>query len=58
MLDEDLEIKPAAEVSYSEKTQLEIVEWIKRLEKKDGSIISVPQKRIQETKEPRGKLYW
>lgn len=50
MLDEDLEIKPAAEVSYSEKTQREIVEWIKRLEKKDGSIISVPQKGLTDDK--------
>ncbi len=50
MLNEDLEINPAAKVSYSEKTQLEIVEWIKRLEKEDSSIISVPQKGLIDDK--------
>ena len=50
MLDEELEINPAANVSYSKKTQLEIVEWIKRLEKKDSSIISVPQKGLIDDK--------
>lgn len=46
MLNEDLEIDNSAQVSISEKSQKEIVDWIKRIEKNDDSIIRVPQKGI------------
>lgn len=50
MLTDDLEIDPAASVSYSDKSQQEIVAWIKRLERNDVSILKVPQKGITDDK--------
>ena len=51
MLNEDLEIDSSVtNISYSEKNQREIVYWIKRLDKNDNSIISVPQKGLTDDK--------
>lgn len=46
MLNQDLEIDASVEVSISKESQKEIVDWIKRIEKNDNSIIRVPQKGI------------
>ncbi len=51
MLNEDMEIDSSVtNISYSEKNQQEIVDWIKRLEKNDHSIIRVPQKGLEDDK--------
>jgi hypothetical protein len=50
MLDEDLDINPAANISYSEETQQEIVGWIRRIENKDNSILRLPQKGLIDEK--------
>lgn len=46
MLDENLEIDESATSSYNKKTENEIVSWIKRIEREDKLIISVPQKGL------------
>jgi hypothetical protein len=46
MLDENLEIDKSTTSSYNKKTENEIVSWIKRIEREDKLIISVPQKGL------------
>ncbi|WP_291721775.1 hypothetical protein [Bernardetia sp.] len=46
MLNEDLEIDDSVTSSMSREAQKEIVNWIKRIEKNDSSLICIPQRGI------------